>query len=194
MRCAADDRPALANDRVQCNAAGQVVRKRKTAWRDGTTLLVMSPLEFMQRLAALAPTPSCARWCAAGARGACPSCGTCWVRGELCAPPCGAAELGPAAQASARARSGVLPELRWRAQDLRGDPGAASDREDPHAPGTAGACAALGAGPSPGAATGLTIPIHHRSRGPQSRATGIGCARGFSGPKDVARRQAATRR
>jgi hypothetical protein len=63
VRCAADDRqapeqlcrtitrPALANDRVRRNAAGQVVRKRKTAWRDGTTHLVMSPLEFMQRLA-----------------------------------------------------------------------------------------------------------------------------------------------
>ena len=29
--------------------------------------------------------------------------------------------------------------------------------------------------------SGLTIPIHHCSGGPQSRATGIGCARGFSG-------------
>ena len=27
---------ALANERVQCNAAGQVVLKLKTAWRDGT--------------------------------------------------------------------------------------------------------------------------------------------------------------
>ena len=51
----------------------------KTPWRDGTTHLVMSPLEFLQRLAALVPrrrlhlirfhgcwprTPSCARgWC-----------------------------------------------------------------------------------------------------------------------------------
>ena len=69
MRCAADEhksleqlcryitRPALANERVQCNAAGQVVLKLKTAWRDGTTHLVMSPLEFMQRLAALVPRP-----------------------------------------------------------------------------------------------------------------------------------------
>ncbi len=69
VRCAADDRqapeplcrtitrPAPANDRVQCNAAGQVVLKRKTAWRDGTTHLVMSPLELMQRLAALVPRP-----------------------------------------------------------------------------------------------------------------------------------------
>ena len=31
--------------------------KLKTAWRDGTTHLVMSPLEFMQRLTALVPRP-----------------------------------------------------------------------------------------------------------------------------------------
>ena len=48
---------ALANERVQTNAAGQVVLKLKTPWRDGTTHLVMSPLEFMQRLAALVPRP-----------------------------------------------------------------------------------------------------------------------------------------
>ena len=57
VRCAADDRQALeqlcryitrtavANERVQTNAAGQVVLKLKTAWRDGTTHLVMSPLD-----------------------------------------------------------------------------------------------------------------------------------------------------
>src|SRR5215831_4443849 len=47
-------RPALSDERVQLNAAGQVELKLKTPWRDGTTHLVMSPLEFMQRLAALA--------------------------------------------------------------------------------------------------------------------------------------------
>ena len=69
MRCGADERnrlerlcraitrPALANERVQCNAAGQVVLKLKTAWRNGTTHIVMSPLEFMRRLAALLPRP-----------------------------------------------------------------------------------------------------------------------------------------
>ena len=69
VRCGADDRqaleqlcryitrPALANERMQTNAAGQVVLKLKTAWRDGTTHLVMSPLEFMQWLAALVPRP-----------------------------------------------------------------------------------------------------------------------------------------
>jgi len=69
VRCGADDRqaleqlcryitrPALANERVQTNAAGQVLLKLKTPWRDGTTHLVLSPLEFMQRLAALVPRP-----------------------------------------------------------------------------------------------------------------------------------------
>jgi Putative transposase len=69
VRCAAHERnslerlcryitrPALANERVRCNGTGQVVLTLKTAWRDGTTHLVMSPLEFMQRLAALVPRP-----------------------------------------------------------------------------------------------------------------------------------------
>ena len=34
-----------------------VVLTLKTPYRDGTTHLVMSPLEFMQRLAALVPRP-----------------------------------------------------------------------------------------------------------------------------------------
>ncbi len=69
VRCRADDRksleqlcryithPALANERVQCNAAGQVMLKLKTPWHDGTTRLVMLPLEFMQRLATLMRCP-----------------------------------------------------------------------------------------------------------------------------------------
>ena len=36
---------------MQTNAVGQVVLKLKTRWPDGTTHLVMSPLECMQRLA-----------------------------------------------------------------------------------------------------------------------------------------------
>jgi len=50
-------RPALSDERVQLNAAGQVELKLETPWRDGSTRLVMSPLEFMQRLAALVPRP-----------------------------------------------------------------------------------------------------------------------------------------
>jgi hypothetical protein len=37
-------RPALANERVQTNAGGQVVLKLKTPWRDCTTQLLMPPL------------------------------------------------------------------------------------------------------------------------------------------------------
>ena len=67
VRCGADDRkaleqlcryitrPALASERVQTNAAGQVVLELETPWRAGTTHLLMSPLEVMQRLAARAP-------------------------------------------------------------------------------------------------------------------------------------------
>ena len=50
-------RPALANERVQTNAARHVVLKLKTPWRYGTTHLIMSPLKFMQRLTALVPRP-----------------------------------------------------------------------------------------------------------------------------------------
>jgi len=68
VRCGADDRqaleqlcryftrPAQANERVQINAAGQVVLKLKNPWRDGTTHLGMSPLDLMQRLAMLPTT------------------------------------------------------------------------------------------------------------------------------------------
>ncbi len=69
VRCGADDRPALekrcryithptlVNEHLQTDAAGQVVLKLKTPWRDGITHLVMSPLEFKQRLAALESRP-----------------------------------------------------------------------------------------------------------------------------------------
>ena len=46
-------RPSLSDERVQLNAAGQVELELETPWRDGTTHLVMSPREFMQRLARL---------------------------------------------------------------------------------------------------------------------------------------------
>jgi hypothetical protein len=138
VRCGADDRqaleqrcrcimrPALANERVQTNAAGQVVLKLKTTWRDGTTHLVMSPLEFMQRLAALVPRPRLhlIRFHGVLAPNAklrarvvpqSPGHAARRVRGKLRAPPTGAPELGQAAQARVRDRHGALPELRWRA-------------------------------------------------------------------------------
>ncbi|MGH8652988.1 MAG: transposase [Gammaproteobacteria bacterium] len=50
-------RPAITNERLTLNRAGQVVLTLKTPYRDGTTHVVMSALEFMQRLAALVPRP-----------------------------------------------------------------------------------------------------------------------------------------
>ena len=116
------------------------------------------------------------------------------MRNELCAPPSGAAELGPAAQAGVRARPGALPELRWRAQDHRGDLGAAGHRKDPHALGSAGPGAASGASPWPGAANCLRLPTRDRSSDPATRAAAVGCVRVVGGPTEAARRQAITRR
>ena len=50
-------RPAIANERLKLNRTGDVVLKLKSPYRDGTTHIVMTPLEFMQRLAALVPRP-----------------------------------------------------------------------------------------------------------------------------------------
>ena len=68
------------------------------------------------------------------------------------------------------------------------------NREDPHASGSAGARTASGAGPRPGAASGLTLPNCDRSGDPVPRAAGVSCARGFPGPMESAWRQGVTRR
>jgi hypothetical protein len=46
--CSYITRPALSDERVQLNAAGQVELKLKTPWCDVTAHLVMSPLELLQ--------------------------------------------------------------------------------------------------------------------------------------------------
>ncbi len=50
-------RPALGHTRLRRTLAGEVVLPLKTPYRDGTTHRVMTPLEFLQRLAALVPRP-----------------------------------------------------------------------------------------------------------------------------------------
>jgi hypothetical protein len=50
-------RPAIANERLKRNRTGQVVLQLKSAYKDGTTHIVMEPLEFMERLATLVPRP-----------------------------------------------------------------------------------------------------------------------------------------
>lgn len=48
-------RQALGHKRLPRPPAGEVVPQLKTPYRDGTTHLVMSPLEFLQRLVARVP-------------------------------------------------------------------------------------------------------------------------------------------
>ena len=55
--CRCITRPAIASERLTRNKDGQIVLKLKTPYRDGTTHIIMSPLEFMQRLATLVPRP-----------------------------------------------------------------------------------------------------------------------------------------
>ena len=97
----------------------QVVLQLKSAFKDGTTHIVMSPLEFMQRLAALVPRPRLhlIRFQGVLAPNA-------KLRREIVpsppkqatAPACdhaqGAPELGQAAQTGLRHRHRTLPELR----------------------------------------------------------------------------------
>jgi hypothetical protein len=49
--------PRYANERLTLNRAGDVVLQLKSPYHDGTTHVVMSPLELMQPLAALVPRP-----------------------------------------------------------------------------------------------------------------------------------------
>jgi hypothetical protein len=50
-------RPAIANERLSTNERGQVVYKFKQPFGDGTTHVVLDPLDFIARLAALVPRP-----------------------------------------------------------------------------------------------------------------------------------------
>jgi hypothetical protein len=55
--CRCVTRSALANERVHCNVAEQVVLRLRRHWRDGTTHSVMSPLEFIHWLSATVLRP-----------------------------------------------------------------------------------------------------------------------------------------
>ena len=50
-------RPAIAEDRLALTAQGDVRLQLKTAYRDGTTHLILEPLDFLARLTALVPPP-----------------------------------------------------------------------------------------------------------------------------------------
>ena len=55
--CRYVSRPPVAVDRLALTATGQVRYALKTPYRDGTTHIVLEPLDLMARLAALVPPP-----------------------------------------------------------------------------------------------------------------------------------------
>lgn len=50
-------RPAVATDRLALTPQGNVRYTLKTPYRDGTTHIILEPLDFITRLAALVPKP-----------------------------------------------------------------------------------------------------------------------------------------
>jgi hypothetical protein len=50
-------RPAVAEERLALTERGEVHVQLKTAYRDGTTHVLLEPLDFLARLAALVPPP-----------------------------------------------------------------------------------------------------------------------------------------
>lgn len=50
-------RPSLSEERLSQNAKGQVVYKLKNAYDNGTTHIVLEPLDLLARLASLVPRP-----------------------------------------------------------------------------------------------------------------------------------------
>jgi putative transposase len=55
--CRYVSRPPVSSERLALTASGQVRYTLKTPYRDGTTHIVLEPLDLMARLAALVPTP-----------------------------------------------------------------------------------------------------------------------------------------
>ena len=55
--CRYVSRPPVASERLALTASGQVRYTLKTPYRDGTTHIVLEPLDLMARLAALVPRP-----------------------------------------------------------------------------------------------------------------------------------------
>ena len=55
--CRYISRPSLSEERLSVNFQGQVVYKLKTAYRNGTTHIILDPLDFLSRLSSLIPRP-----------------------------------------------------------------------------------------------------------------------------------------
>ena len=50
-------RPAVSTERLSLTSQGNIRYRLKAPYRDGTTDVVLEPLDFIARLAALVPTP-----------------------------------------------------------------------------------------------------------------------------------------
>jgi hypothetical protein len=50
-------RPAVAEERLSTNSRGEIIYKLKKPWDDGTTAVKFTPMELMEKLAALVPRP-----------------------------------------------------------------------------------------------------------------------------------------
>jgi hypothetical protein len=50
-------RPPLALERLTESSGGQLLYQLRRPWCDGSTALLLDPLEFLERLAALVPAP-----------------------------------------------------------------------------------------------------------------------------------------
>jgi len=50
-------RPPLSHPRLSATPDGNLLLALKTAWRDGTSHLVLTPTELLERLAAIIPPP-----------------------------------------------------------------------------------------------------------------------------------------
>ena len=55
--CRYVSRPSLSEERLSVNDNGQVIYKLKTPYQNGTTHIVLSPLDFLSRLSSLIPRP-----------------------------------------------------------------------------------------------------------------------------------------
>ena len=55
--CRYISRPSLSEERLSVNNQGQVIYKLKTPYQNGTTHIVLSPLDFLSRLSSLIPWP-----------------------------------------------------------------------------------------------------------------------------------------
>lgn len=50
-------RPAVSEERLSTNSRGEIIYKLKKPWDDGTTAVKFTPMELMEKLAALVPRP-----------------------------------------------------------------------------------------------------------------------------------------